>query len=68
MVGGFVFLRFICPSIVTPDGHKIINETIPSDARRPLVLISKVIQNISNEVDVKKRRIYGRYERFCVRI
>jgi len=54
MVGGFVFLRFICPSIVTPDGHKIINETIPSDARRPLVLISKVIQNISNEVDVKK--------------
>lgn len=54
MVGGFVFLRFICPSIVTPEGYHIINETISSEARRPLVLVSKVIQNISNEVEVKK--------------
>lgn len=43
-VGGFYFLRLICPSIVSPDGFGVISSSVPPTARRPLVLISKVIQ------------------------
>eukprot|EP01156_Anaeramoeba_ignava_P008204 Anaeramoba_ignava/a356849_25.p1 GENE.a356849_25~~a356849_25.p1 ORF type:complete len:330 (+),score=99.62 a356849_25:258-1247(+) len=48
VLSGFVFLRFICPSIVTPEQFGITNTTPTSTNRRALVLISKVIQSIAN--------------------
>lgn len=49
-VGSFIFLRFFCPSIVAPDN---IDLEIPADSRdlrRGLLLITKVIQNLANNI------------------
>lgn len=52
LVGGFLFLRFFSPSIVTPETYGIVPESrLPSrQARRNLTLITKVLQNLSNDV------------------
>jgi len=47
-VAGFIFLRFFCPAILSPDTVGLIDGEIPTDARRPLILISKSIQNLAN--------------------
>jgi len=49
-VGGFFFLRFICPSLISPETNGLFREKthLSSDTRRVLVLVSKIIQNISN--------------------
>ncbi|KAI8801315.1 hypothetical protein BJ742DRAFT_685193 [Cladochytrium replicatum] len=50
-VGGFFFLRFVCPAIVGPESHDLVVQPIVSkDLRRGLVLITKVIQNLANDV------------------
>jgi GTPase-activator protein for Ras-like GTPase len=49
-VGGFVFLRIICPAIASPD-HQFLNVPIKSSSiRRGLILVTKIIQTISNFV------------------
>jgi len=53
-IGGFIFLRYICPAVVTPDGHKIVDIEISTKLRRVLVLCSKVIQSIVNERPLKE--------------
>jgi len=48
-VGGFIFLRFFSPAIVSPDGHGLV--AIPQSSkelRRGLVLCTKIIQNLAN--------------------
>jgi len=51
VIGGFYFLRFLCPAIVSPDGFKIVTNDIEitPEVRRVLVLVSKVVQSIANE-------------------
>ena len=52
-IGGFFFLRFICPAIVAPSGFGITSvNTQP--CQRALILISKVIQNVSNAITERK--------------
>ncbi|KIO22012.1 hypothetical protein M407DRAFT_28426 [Tulasnella calospora MUT 4182] len=49
-VGGFIFLRFICPAIVSPGSVDI---ELPQDnaaIHRGLVLITKIIQNLANNI------------------
>ncbi|KAG8905759.1 Ras GTPase activating protein ira2 [Tulasnella sp. 403] len=49
-VGGFIFLRFICPTIVSPSSVDI---ELPADnpaIHRGLVLITKIIQNLANNI------------------
>jgi len=65
MSGGFIFLRFICPSIVTPELFSIKTD---ADSRRPLILISKVIQNISNDIDVKKEEFMKDLNEFILEL
>jgi neurofibromin 1 len=53
-IGSFIFLRFFCPAIVSPEG---IDLDIPSESReirRALLLITKVIQNLANNVKFKE--------------
>jgi GTPase-activator protein for Ras-like GTPase len=46
VVGGLFFLRFVCPELVMPSSFQ------PSSAgRRNLILVSKVLQNIANDVE-----------------
>ncbi|KAJ1927924.1 Ras GTPase activating protein ira2 [Tieghemiomyces parasiticus] len=49
-VGGFVFLRFFCPAIVAPDTHGLVTGMVSKDVRRGLILATKVIQSLANDV------------------
>lgn len=61
-VGGFIILRFFNPAITSPDHFSLLsNSSINSrDMRRALVLISKIIQNLANNV------LFGAKEPFMV--
>jgi len=47
-VGGFLFLRFFCPAILSPDSCGLISTTLSNETRRPLIIISKCIQNLAS--------------------
>lgn len=48
-VAGFIFLRFFCPAISAPDAQDVVpTSQLNAQARRTLVLISKVIQCLAN--------------------
>ena len=49
-VGAFVFLRFFNPAIVSPDSENLCKPIENNNIRRALLLITKVIQNLANNV------------------
>ncbi|KAI2626815.1 GTPase [Xylaria nigripes] len=49
-VGAFIFLRFFCPAIVSPESEKLVTESPSKELRRGLLLIAKIIQNLANNV------------------
>ncbi|OAV98832.1 hypothetical protein PTTG_10958 [Puccinia triticina 1-1 BBBD Race 1] len=54
-IGGFIFLRFINPAIVSPE---VIDLDLPNDTReirRSLVMITKVLQALSNNIRFSAR-------------
>lgn len=54
LIGGFFFLRFINPAIVTPQAYMLI-ETLPgSNPRITLTLIAKMLQNLANKPSYSK--------------
>ncbi|TRX90674.1 hypothetical protein FHL15_008449 [Xylaria flabelliformis] len=54
LIGGFFFLRFINPAIVTPKSYMLI-EGIPAERpRRTLTLIAKMLQNLANKPSYAK--------------
>ncbi|KAK6622690.1 hypothetical protein RUM43_008532 [Polyplax serrata] len=55
-VGTVIFLRFINPAIVSPQEQGIFTKTIPPNAKRGLMLMSKILQNIANHVEFSKEQ------------
>ncbi|CAG4978457.1 unnamed protein product [Colias eurytheme] len=61
-VGTVLFLRFINPamvsiySFVVPTRDGIVNRPIPSQIKRGLMLMSKILQNIANHVEFSKEQ------------
>ena len=49
VVGGFFFLRLICPAVVSPEGFGVVDK-VDDATRRSLILISKIMQTLSNGV------------------
>ncbi|KAJ1309139.1 hypothetical protein OPQ81_004812 [Rhizoctonia solani] len=49
-VGSFMFLRFICPAIVSPESVDIELPRDNARIKRGLMLITKIIQNLANNV------------------
>lgn len=51
-VGSFIFLRFFCPAIVSPDTEGLVKNTasISREMRRGFLIATKVIQNLANNV------------------
>lgn len=47
-VGGFLFLRLICPCLMDPVKHKMFQGKVTPDAQRFLLIVSKILQNLSN--------------------
>lgn len=46
-VGSFVFLRFFCPALVSPESENIVDIPQPH-FKRPFITLAKVIQSIAN--------------------
>eukprot|EP00027_Filamoeba_sp_ATCC50430_P010659 CAMPEP_0168562666 /NCGR_PEP_ID=MMETSP0413-20121227/12253_1 /TAXON_ID=136452 /ORGANISM="Filamoeba nolandi, Strain NC-AS-23-1" /LENGTH=1290 /DNA_ID=CAMNT_0008594125 /DNA_START=110 /DNA_END=3979 /DNA_ORIENTATION=+ len=58
-VGGFIFLRVFCPSIMTPWAFGLCEENAASeDSKRAFILISKLLQNLANGVHFGKKEEY----------
>ena len=54
-IAGFMFLRYLCPAIVAPDGYSVIDTpVVDKNFRRCLVLSTKVLQNLANRVQFTK--------------
>jgi hypothetical protein len=58
--GGFIILRFFNPALTTPEAFDLLHPgTAPSPVvRRNLILVTKIIQNLSNNVQ------FGQKEQF----
>lgn len=54
LIGGFFFLRFINPAIVTPRSYMLIEATPSEKPRRTLTLIAKMLQNLANKPSYAK--------------
>jgi hypothetical protein len=51
-VGAFIFLRFFCPAIVSPEAEGLVksNVVVSRDMKRGHLIATKVIQNLANNV------------------
>jgi hypothetical protein len=57
-VGGFLFLRFICPAITAPQYYGLLQQNPNEVVQRQLVLIAKVLQNLANMASVNTKEQY----------
>jgi neurofibromin 1 len=49
-VGGFFFLRFVCPAVLAPEKFDFaLTDEHSATLRRPLVLVAKILQQIAND-------------------
>ncbi|GJJ08690.1 hypothetical protein Clacol_002909 [Clathrus columnatus] len=54
LIGGFFFLRFINPAIVTPQAYMLVQDAPAKHPRRTLTLIAKMLQNLANKPSYAK--------------
>jgi len=57
-VGALFFLRFVVPTVMTPHVYGLISEPPGASAQRNLTLLSKVLQNLVNEVEFGNKEEY----------
>lgn len=54
-IAGFLILRYISPSFISPEAFGITLEKTPNpEQKRTILLVTKVIQNLANLVEFKK--------------
>jgi len=53
-IGGFFFLRFLCPAILSPESVEITAEAPQKEGRQVLTVFSKLVQCMSNRTLMKK--------------
>lgn len=58
LMGGYIYLRFFNPVIVTPDALNFIQVKPSRIMRRNLILIAKVLQNLSNGLEFGDKEQY----------
>lgn len=64
LIGGFFFLRFINPAIVTPRSYMLIDQTPSEKPRRTLTLIAKMLQNLANKPTYAKEPYMAKLQPF----
>jgi len=57
-IGAFYFLRFTCSAVSVPESYGLVKKIPSKNARRSLVLITKVLQNLANEIVFGKKESY----------
>jgi len=51
VMGNLLFLRFLCPALILPQQYGITEALPHKSTQRTLVLMAKVLQNLSNKVE-----------------
>ncbi|KHJ33858.1 putative gtpase-activating protein [Erysiphe necator] len=64
LIGGFFFLRFINPAIVTPKSYMLIDGVPAERPRRTLTLIAKMLQNLANKPSYSKEPYMAKLQPF----
>ncbi|KAL9104651.1 MAG: hypothetical protein Q9187_008876, partial [Circinaria calcarea] len=64
LIGGFFFLRFINPAIVTPRSYMLVDGTPADHPRRALTLIAKMLQNLANKPSYNKEPYMAKLQPF----
>ena len=64
LIGGFFFLRFINPAIVTPRSYMLIDGTPEELPRRTLTLVAKMLQNLANKPSYAKEPYMAKLQPF----
>lgn len=54
LIGGFFFLRFINPAIVTPRSYMLIEQIPAENPKRTLTYVAKMLQNLANKPSYAK--------------
>jgi len=54
LIGGFFFLRFINPAIISPASYMVIDSTPAENPRRTLTYVAKMLQNLANKPTTSK--------------
>lgn len=57
-IGGFLFLRFVCPALMAPQVYGLLRDPPNPTAQRQLILIAKVFQNLANDTLPGKKETY----------
>lgn len=66
LIGGFFFLRFLNPAIVTPKSYMLIEGTPADRPRRTLTLIAKMLQNLANKPSYAKEPYMAKLQPFVL--
>lgn len=64
LIGGFFFLRFINPAIVTPKSYMLIDGQPAERPRRTLTYIAKMLQNLANKPSYAKEPYMSKLQPF----
>src|SRR2546421_9122572 len=64
LIGGFFFLRFINPAIVTPKAYMLIDQVPAEKPRRTLTLTAKMLQNLDNKPSYAKEPYMAKLQPF----
>ena len=67
LIGGFFFLRFINPAIVTPKSYMLVEGTPSENPRRALTLVAKMLQNLANKPSYSKEPYMANLQPFVQR-
>ncbi|KAI8645360.1 Rho GTPase activation protein [Parasitella parasitica] len=54
LIGGFFFLRFVNPAIVTPQAYMLVDGSPSTNSRTTLTLLAKMLQNLANKPSYAK--------------
>ena len=67
LIGGFFFLRFINPAIVTPRSYMLVDGNPADHPRRTLTLVAKMLQNLANKPSYSKEPYMAKLQPFVQR-
>ncbi|KAK4984913.1 RasGAP protein [Elasticomyces elasticus] len=67
LIGGFFFLRFINPAIVTPRSYMLIEQTPAENPKRTLTYVAKMLQNLANKPSYAKEPYMVKLQPFIER-
>jgi len=67
LIGGFFFLRFINPAIVTPKSYMLIERNPEDKPKRTLTYIAKMLQNLANKPNHAKEPYMAKLNPFLQR-